>query len=200
MGRAPDPSGVTRLRYAPHIKVVDNKDVKQSEVAEAQMVVGRCEESLKLMFGNHFLALKLQKMVGRIRLHAELIDVVYGRTAALNRCEMPSSWTINTKRFLQFWDYEAVLSSQEIRHVYLALRELVVLARARLFSRGSAPKSTFEVFKAVAEGLDKGSKLSTAEQWDAAFKVPHTPVALLCDHAAAGCPGRAAAADLRATG
>lgn len=159
------------IKLLPQLRVLDSKEIKDAERDVASPIVSRCEETLQVMFTTHFLILKLSRVVTKIRLHSDLICAVFGRISVLNRLDMATSWTISTKKLLQFWEVESLVSPEEVAAVYRSLRSEIVRQRNILArkSAGPAPKNAFDVFKAITS--DKSiTKLSDNEMWDAAIK------------------------------
>jgi hypothetical protein len=159
------------IKLLPQLRVLDSKEIKDAERDVAAPIVSRCEETLQVMFTTHFLILKLSRVVTRIRLHSDLICAVFGRISVLNRLDMATSWNISTKKLLQYWEVESLVSPEEVSAVYRSLRSEIVRQRNILArkSAGPAPKNAFDVFKAITS--DKSvSKLSDSEMWDAAIK------------------------------
>jgi hypothetical protein len=85
--------------------------VRPGEFKVAEKIVKSDEQQLKIMFSNSYLEFKLRNVEHRIRMHAELIAVVHGRIGSLNRAELPTFAVFDTRRFLQYWDYESCISS-----------------------------------------------------------------------------------------
>jgi hypothetical protein len=159
------------IKLLPQLRVLDSKEIKDAEREVAASIVSRCEETLQVMFTTHFLILKLSRVVTKIRLHSDLIGAVFGRISVLNRLDMATSWSISTKKLLQFWEVESLISPEEVAAVYRSLRSEIVRHRNILArkSSGPTPKNAFDVFKAITS--DKTiSKLSDNEMWDAAIK------------------------------
>ncbi len=159
------------IKLLPQLRVLDSKEIKDAEREVAAPIVSRCEETLQVMFTTHFLILKLSRVVTKIRLHSDLIGAVFGRISVLNRLDMATNWTISTKKLLQFWEVESLVSPEEVAAVYRSLRSEIVRQRNILArkSAGPAPKNAFDMFKAITS--DKTiNKLSDNEMWDAAIK------------------------------
>ena len=129
------------IKLLPQLRVLDSKEIKEAEREVAAPIVSRCEETLQVMFTTHFLILKLTRVVTKIRLHSDLISAVFGappppppsythislqplpdahphlqpgRISVLNRLDMATSWTISTKKLLQFWEVESLISPDEV--------------------------------------------------------------------------------------
>ena len=61
----------------------------------------------------------------RIKLHSELMAVMYGRMSTLNRVDLPPPTSLNTRKYLECWDIENHLGSKE-RDIVLAELRLEV--------------------------------------------------------------------------
>lgn len=168
----------------PRLKQLDNKEVRETERAVAERVVRQDDEACKIMFGNHYLIQKLERIVQRIKLHAELLAVVYGRVSILNRADPPEITVFDTKRFLQYWDYESCISHKEVNSVYTRLRLSVVRMREQKkeqLAQNSAGNtgSTYDKFKALADGQGlnmfghgtEDGKLADYEMWENDYKI-----------------------------
>lgn len=165
------------IHRLPKLKMLDSKDVKASERESAPAILQEEAEMLKLMFSNHFLQKKIEIAMTRIKLHSELMAVTYGRTSALNRADLPLPTTLDTRKYLEFWDLESNLGARERDRVLSELRLEVRRVKLKETTKDMDVSGVYDVFKAmVSEGEDPSLALkrppamSEHRQWELAYK------------------------------
>ena len=161
----------------PKLKMLDSKEVKGAERDSAPGILKEEGEMLQLMFSNHFLQKKLEGAMTRIRLHSELMAVTYGRTSALNRADLPTPTSLDTRKYLESWDLESNLGPKERDRVLAELRLEVRRVKLSQGAKDMDVSGVFDVFKVlVSEGEDPSTALKRRPgmtehaQWELAFK------------------------------
>lgn len=137
----------------PRLKMLDNKEVKESERENARRVVRQEEEQMAGLFSNYLLERKLEVVIHRIVLHSELLTVVHGRVSALNSAELPSCGQLDTRRYLEVCTRGYVcplVSAFPLRyHVSACLRVLLELQAQYVFQRFGRALGAFVCWQAL---------------------------------------------------
>ena len=161
----------------PKLKMLDSKEVKTAERDSAPGILKEESEMLQLMFSNYFLQKKLETAMTRIKLHSELMAVAYGRMSALNRADLPSPTSLDTRKYLELWSMESDLGPKERDRVLSELRLEVRRVKLNMNARELDVTGVFDVFKVlVSEGEDPNQALkrragmSEHAQWELAFR------------------------------
>ena len=161
----------------PKLKMLDSKEVKPAERESAPSILKEEGEMLQLMFSNYFLQKKLEGAMTRIKLHSELMAVAYGRMSALNRADLPAPTSLDTRKYLEFWEIENNLGPKERDRVLGELRMEVRRVKLSQSTKDMDVTGVFDVFKAlVSEGEDPSQALrrrpgmSEHAQWQLAFR------------------------------
>jgi len=148
------------IHRLPKLKMLDSKEVKPAERESTPGILKEEGEMLQLMFSNHFLQKKLEGAMTRIRLHSELMSVMYGRMSALNRADLPSPTSLDTRKYLDFWNIESNLGTKERDRVLSELRLEVRRVKLSHTTKDMDVNGVFAVFKAiVSEGEDLSQAL-----------------------------------------
>lgn len=165
------------IHRLPKLKMLDSKEVKEAERESAPGILKEEGEMLQLMFSNHFLQKKLEGAMTRIKLHSELMAVTYGRTSALNRADLPTPTSLDTRKYLESWDLESNLGLKERDRVLAELRLEVRRVKLSQSAKDMDVSGVFDVFKVlVSEGEDPSQALKRRPgmtehaQWELAFK------------------------------
>ncbi|KAJ1479826.1 hypothetical protein T484DRAFT_1812802 [Baffinella frigidus] len=168
------------IQRLPKLKTLDNKEVKPKEREMCGRVLREEQELLGIMFSNHLLHHKLQALMHRVRLHSELMAVTFGRVSALNRAELPTLAPIDTRRCLEYWDFESHIGTQERDRVLHLIKDQVRRTKLEAEAKHAAVGGAHDVFRELLlDGDDAnastaskraGATPSEHQLWEVAYK------------------------------